>query len=145
MKIIDIVKLTNKYLAGEQLTYDRLLPFLDAVVDDINNSLSSTFPAFSSITFSQENANTVTYSAIPDRYIRSVICVGAAHKFFLVDDEGVDNAQGLGNTYHANLFYMTRDYLEKVPEFYQNDTSGGVVLDEYGQTLADPFDMRGIL
>ena len=37
MKVVDIVRLTNKYLSGEQLTYNKLLPFLDATIDDINN------------------------------------------------------------------------------------------------------------
>ena len=41
MKVVDIVKLSNKYLAGEQLTYPKLLPFLDAVIDDIKLVLLS--------------------------------------------------------------------------------------------------------
>ena len=47
MKVVDIVRLTNKYLSGEQLTYNKLLPFLDATIADINNELNSTYPSIS--------------------------------------------------------------------------------------------------
>ena len=46
MKVRDIVKLTNTYLAGEQLVYQKLIPFYDAVIDDINSRLNSTYPSF---------------------------------------------------------------------------------------------------
>ena len=59
MKIVDILKLTNKYLSGEQLTYNKLLPFLDAVIDDINNELNSTYPSFSQL-------ETMTHSDVYD-------------------------------------------------------------------------------
>ena len=49
MKIKDIVKLTNTYLAGEQLVYQKLVPFYDAVIDEINSRLNSTYPTFSSL------------------------------------------------------------------------------------------------
>lgn len=131
MKIKDIVKLTNTYLAGEQLTYQKLMPYLDAVIDDINSKLSATFPPFSTIAFTPEMAANIEYDAFPDRYVRSVIPVGAAYKYYLIDEEGVDNSQDLGYRYETNLFYMLRDYVEQVPPYYQSDTKGSVRLPEW--------------
>ena len=44
MLVNDIVKRVNQELAGEQLVYTRIKPFLDEVIDDINANLNSTFP-----------------------------------------------------------------------------------------------------
>ena len=81
MKVIDIVKLSNKYLAGEQLTYPKLLPFLDAVIDDINSELNATYPSFSSLAIEGNPTSTDVYDCFPDHYIRSVVCIGVASKF----------------------------------------------------------------
>lgn len=126
MKVIDIVKLSNKYLAGEQLTYSKLLPFLDAVIDDINNELNSTFPSFSSLAIDGQPSKNDVYDVFPDHYIRSVVCIGAASKFYTMDEEGIISAEGYEMTYRQNLFYMLRDYVEHVPEFFQSDSKGGV-------------------
>lgn len=130
MKIRDIVKLTNKYLAGEQLTYAKLLPFLDEVIDDINNTLSSTYPSFTSLGI--EDAPTVddVYDYFPDSYIRSVVAIGAASKFYIMDEEGVDPATDYSLTYRTNLFYMERDFLDHVPELYQSDSTGSTRINE---------------
>ena len=127
MKVIDIVKLSNKYLAGEQLTYNRLLPFLDAVIDDINNKLNSTYPAFSVVCPPERlsEQHNMAYTCFPDGYIRSVVCLGAASKFYTADEEGNIMAEGYETKYQENLFYMMRDFVDHVPQFYQSDSTGG--------------------
>jgi hypothetical protein len=126
MKVIDIVKLSNKYLAGEQLTYPKLLPFLDEVIDDINNELNATFPSFSSLAIDGNPTAEDYYDCFPDRYIRSVVCIGVASKFYTMDEEGIISAEGYEMKYQQNLFYMVRDYVEQVPEFFQSDSTGSV-------------------
>jgi len=126
MKIIDIIKLTNKYLAGEQLTYPKLVPFFDAVIDDINSELNATFPSFASLAIDRMPESNDVYDFFPDRYIRSVVCIGAASKFYTTDDEGIISAEGYEMTYRQNLFYMVRDYIEHVPPFFRSDSSGSV-------------------
>ena len=88
MKVRDIVKLTNTYLAGEQLVYQKLIPFYDAVIDEINSRLNSTYPSFSSLEFTSLEGDDAVYDYFPDKYIRSVVALGAAHKFYEMDEEG---------------------------------------------------------
>ena len=123
MKITDIVTLTNTKLAGEMLLLEELLPYFDDVIDDINTKLNSTFP-----TFTQHRAEQIAqevstleqdYSLFPDTYIRNVVVLGAAYKFYLTDEEGIDSAQMYGVLYNTNLFYMQRDYSENVPTQYR--------------------------
>lgn len=130
MKVKDIVKLTNTYLAGEQLVYQRLVPFYDAVIDDINNRLSSTYPSFSSLELTDLDGDTAVYEYFPDQYIRSVVALGAAHKFYEMDEEGVVYDSAYEQDYERALFYMTRDHIDHVPEIFQSDTTGGVIIRE---------------
>lgn len=134
MKVIDIVKLTNKYLAGEQLVYAKLLPFYDAVIDDINNRLNSTYPSFTSLGISNLDDDDAVYEYFPDRYIRSVVALGAAHKFYEMDEEGVVYDTSYEQDYERALFYMTRDYIDQVPEIFQSDSKGSVLISD------SPFD-----
>ena len=76
MKIIDIVKLVNTYLAGEHLTYQKMLPYLDATIDDINDKLNSSYPPFSALPYTSDTATTIAYNMFPDKYIRSVVAPG---------------------------------------------------------------------
>lgn len=126
MKIRDLVKLTNTYLAGEQLVYHRLVPFYDSVIDEINSRLDSTFPSFSSFDFDLSDPD-VAYDFFPDKYMRSVVALGAAHKFYEMDEEGVVYDTSYEQDYERNLFYMTRDYIEQVPEEFQADNTGSVI------------------
>lgn len=128
MKVKDIVKLTNMYLAGEQLVYQKLVPFYDAVIDDINNRLSSTYPSFSSLEITDLDADTAIYDYFPDAYVRSVVALGAAHKFYTMDEEGMVYDQAYEQKYEEALFYMTRDHIDHVPEIFQSDTTGGVIV-----------------
>ncbi len=126
MKIKDLVKLTNTYLTGEQLVYQKLIPFYDAVIDDVNSRLNATFPSFSSLDVTSLDADTAVYDYFPDRYVRSVVALGAAHKFYVMDEEGITYDQEYSRKYEEALFFMTRDYIEQVPEIYQSDSPGSV-------------------
>lgn len=128
MKVKDIVKLTNTYLAGEQLVYQKLLPFYDAVIDDINSKLNSTYPSFSSLEITDLDADTAVYDYFPDQYIRSVVALGAAHKFYVMDEEGVSYDEAYARKYEEGLFCMTRDHIDHVPEIFQSDSTGGVLI-----------------
>ena len=141
MKVIDIVKLSNKYLAGEQLTYSKLLPFLDEVIDDINSRLNSCYPSFTSLGIEGNPSNDVVYNCFPDRYIRSVVCLGAANKFYMMDEEGIIASEGYEYKYQENLFYMMRDWIEKVPMYYRSDSKGSVrTPEELAPVHHLPFD-----
>lgn len=123
MVLQNIVRFVNDKLAGEMLTRDELLVHLDSVVDDINTKLNSKFPSFSEFT-SDRYEQYPDYNFFPDKYIRSVVIPGVAHKVFVTDEEGIDTATSYGNEYYANLFYMERDYLVLVPEEFREDTKG---------------------
>ena len=120
MYIDQIVSGVNTKLAGETLTYNQMRLFLDECIDDINRELDANFPTFDGLTESSE------YTAIPDKYIRSVIIVGAAFKFYITDEEGAVTAPQYGWDYKDNLFYMKRDYSCQVPEAYRNAEAGYV-------------------
>ena len=47
MYINDIVSGVNAKLAGEQLTFEEMVLFLDETIDDINRELNACYPAFS--------------------------------------------------------------------------------------------------
>lgn len=135
MKLKDIVKLTNTYLTGEQLVYQKLVPFYDAVIDDINSGLNSTFPAFSDLVFDGLDSSEAVYNYFPDRYVRSVVALGAAHKFYTMDEEGVAYDETYDREYNTNLFYMIRDYIDQVPEIFQSDSPGSVPIADFPNEL----------
>ena len=145
MKVKDLVKLTNTYLAGEQLVYQKLIPFFDEVIDDINNRLSSTYPSFSSLELTNLDGDDAVYDYFPDQYLRSVVAVGAAHKFYIMDEEGVNYDEEYARKYEEALFYMTRDHIDHVPKIFQSDTTGGVLIHEDWYSDFDPIICPGML
>lgn len=128
MLVSEIVKRVNQELAGEQLVYTKLKPFLDSVIDDINTNLNSIFPTFSDLGTALDGGTVMDYDFFPDKYIRSVVIKGAAYKFYVMDEEGESIAQQYAVDYQTNLFYMVRDYIDKVPEEYQSDSTGSIKL-----------------
>jgi hypothetical protein len=140
MRFSNIIERINKKLAGEMLEYNELDMFLDEVVDDINSRLNSCYPAFSEIDaihypdhmilHTNPDGTTTTidkeYDFFPERYIRSVVVVGAAYKFYLNDEEGMDTAQAYGFEYKNALFEMQRDFIEYVPERWRTDPISAV-------------------
>ena len=89
MRINEIVSRTNEKLAGETLMYSQLEVFFDEVIDDINAKLNSKFPAFSEFFDSSKLNSNEEYNCFPDKYIRTVVVVGAAYKFYCTDEEGI--------------------------------------------------------
>ena len=136
---MELIRLTNKYLAGEQLVYNQLAPYFDEVIDDINAKLNSTFPSFTDIDLEVLSPGDVEYNYFPDKYLRSVVAIGAAYKFYVMDEEGISTAEQYGMKYQENLFYMMRDYIEQVPEEYQSDSKGSLVISI--DNAAEPLPM----
>ena len=121
MKIIDIVAGVNTLLAGETLTLNQMRLFLDSVIDEVNDKLSSKFPAFEGLTESGE------YTYFPNNFIRSVVIKGAAYKLYVADEEGTPTAVQYKFDYLDALFIMERDYSCKVPVEYQDYERGYIV------------------
>lgn len=124
MRLQDLVRLVNNRLAGEQLTFEQLRAFLDDTIFDINTRLDTKFPLFSEFnneTYPEQYPN---YNFFPDQYIRSVVSMGAAYKFYISDEEGIDTAPKYGQEYAKNLFYMERDYINLVPDIWRVDAQG---------------------
>ena len=138
MTIDKIVKGVNDALAGELLTYNELLPYLDSVIDDINADLDSTFPVLSDFTFENYPEHYPNYDFFPEKYIRSVLIKGAAYKFYVADEDGIPTAQQYQSQYIDDKFRMQRDYIEKVPEEFQAD-SGACVHDLCDVAWKDPW------
>lgn len=139
LTINDILNNVNTRLAGEMLSYDELKVHLDAVIDDINAKLSSKFPAFSEFS-AAKYPQYPNYDFFPNKFIRSVVCVGAAYKFYLTDEEGSTTAVEYGKEYAMNLFIMQRDYSNLVPEEYQ-DYEQGFLIDPNASTTTDVVDL----
>lgn len=114
MKLNSIVETFNTLLAGERHSYHQAKIYLDKAIDDINAQLNTTFPAFSELPEGKAE-----YDFFPDRYLRSVVCVGAAWYYFTTDEEGISTAPQYQMDYDRGLFYMVRDYFNLVPEEYQ--------------------------
>lgn len=148
MHIANLVNLINHKLADELLSQTQLLMHMDSVVDDINAKLNTVFPTFSEI-IAKEGVNNPDYQAIPDKYLRSVVVVGAAHKYYEVDEEGNVSAQMFAQDYQQQLFYMLRDYSLSIPTEYRAEAvQGAIELDNEklgtpGLTLGSnlPFDI----
>lgn len=120
MDINTLVKLTNQRLAGETLLYNQLEAYFDDVIDKINSELNASFPTFSEHRERNQTDNGIPpYTYFPDKYIRSVVSLGAAVNFYTVDEEGINTAQQMQMEYLENLFIMKRDYSEQVPEEYK--------------------------
>lgn len=120
MTLSKIVTRINALLADELYPYEYLEIYLDDVVDDINERLSATFPSFSEVVDEKTPMN-FDYNFIPEKYIRTVIIKGAAFKFFIKDEEGIETAQAYGRDYQIALFNMQRDYMTEVPEEFKAD------------------------
>ena len=135
MLLTDIKNLTNSRLAGEQLSYSTLLPYFDAVVDEINSKMHSCFKTFSEVN-KTGIGNPASYEEFPDRYIRTVVCIGAAYKWYIDDEEGIETAAALGMQYENNLFIMLRDYGPLIPEEKQQHNASGFFQDPYEKEAA---------
>lgn len=122
MLLTELRTLINMKLAGERLSYPEMRPLLDEVIDDINQELNTIYPAFSELPNDADK-----YQYFPERYMRSVVVVGVAHKFYVQDEEGVSNASEFEARYIKNLFLFCRDYRSSVPDEYKESTNAGKI------------------
>ena len=151
MHIQVLVNLINHKLADELLSQTQLLMHMASVIDDINAQLNSTFPTFSEV-IQKEGVNNPDYQYIPDKYLRSVVVVGAATKYYEIDEEGNITAQLFAQDYRQQLFYMLRDFSMSIPEEYRAKDQGIIGLSDEdmntpGLRLSSnsPFDSDGTL
>ncbi len=140
MKIATLVDTVNRgYIASDYLRWPDCKYYMDAVVDDINDMLQSKYPTFSEwAEFCEEwndlvvehglpdkyLRNAEVYDAFPNRYLRSVVALGTAVKFYERDEEGEQIANQYQFKYSQALFVMTRDFHELVPRFFRNEHGG---------------------
>ena len=135
MKLDEIVQLTNIKLADELCSYIELKPYFDMVVDEINATMNTVFPVFPTLPLTTDE-----YTAFPDQYVRSVVVPGAAHKYYVADEEGSATATQYATDYQSGMFYMLRDYSHCVPEEYMADRQQGSVRAQWDEDYGD----RGI-
>ena len=126
MRVGQIVNLINKHLADEFCSPAELMNYMDRVIDDINTRLNSKFPTVSEVMEAAGSTTDPDYNMFPDKYIRSVLVVGSAYKYYVTDEEGNVTAQQYGAEYNQNLFYMERDYSFSIPEIYRESEQGFV-------------------
>lgn len=132
MKLSDLVKLTNEKLDGERFSEAQLINYMDAVIYDINEALSAVYP-----TFTEAKAlpgYDGTYTLLPDLYLRNLVPVGAALKYYQSEEEG----EGVARTYEQNyamaLFVIKRDYMEQVPEIFHALNRGILDISKWNQS-----------
>lgn len=142
MLISTLVQNINSQLAGELLSIGELTVFVDKAIDDINTRLNTKFPVLTDVITEIQKAGSqkFEYNALPDKYIRTVVVPGAVFKYYTTDEEGAAVAPKYEEEFLKGLFYMERDYLNLVPEEYQETTDQGWIrgngileLDEYNR------------
>lgn len=99
-------------------------------------------PDFGKPMFLRDNTK---YDAFPDKYLRDVVALGVAVKFYTRDEEGEQIAMDYQNRYEMALFKMTRDYHNQVPWYFQEHT-GGYIDFSYNREQG-PWDLvpRGVV
>lgn len=141
MKYNILVGLISKHLADEIVSEGEMLSYMDRVIDDINTRLNTVFPTFTE--YKEDNkeltAELLDYTAIPDKYLRSVVVPGAAYKYYTTDEEGSYAAPKYEEEYRTALFYMERDFSFRIPEQYRADEQGYVEIDGSDSGLVVPF------
>lgn len=162
MKTNDIITEVNKNLNGERLNLADLKTHLDAVIGDINDALSACYPTFTEAqTLPGFDGN---YNFFPDHYVRTVVVIGTAFKYYQNEEEGETIASEYSNQYQLALFTFKRDFLGQVPEIFlrsnggyldmgwtpsyaQQSTGGDLTSDLFGgrdtTTLIGPMGPRG--
>lgn len=127
MKISTLVQNINAQLAGELLSIGELTVFVDKAIDDVNTRLNTKFPVLSDVIEKTKTDGAVSfeYTALPDKYIRTVIVPGAVFKYYTTDEEGAAVAPKYEEEFLKGLFYMERDYLNLVPPEYQESLEQG--------------------
>lgn len=128
MKHTDILALLNKKLNDEKLTWQQAVRFLDSTIDDINRELHSVYPTFT--VAETLPGYTQNYNFFPDQYVRDVVVIGGAYKFYADEEEGEPIARVFQSEYASALFYMKRDWMSQVPTLFQQSDGGTLTLGE---------------
>lgn len=130
-KLVDTINRT--YIPSDYLRQPDVYYFMDRVIDDINERLQACYPTFTewedfvevwNENFPDDPKDRTKYDVIPDKYLRTVVALGTALYFYTSDEEGEQIAYDYQQKYEQQLFYMIRDYLELVPEMFQNNEGG---------------------
>lgn len=142
VKTIDqvISKISTYYITSDTVDRYHMIGQMDKVINDINDRMQTLFPQFSDWQayadwFNAEYADEIAagtytpldgtkYTAFPQRYVDSVITVGAARFYYMSDEEGEVVASDYFREYEKNISAMVRDYLNQVDELYINDQGG---------------------
>ena len=152
MKYNTIVGLISKHLADELVSESEMLSYMDRVIDDINTRLNTIFPTFTEFKekyLEDASANSadlidLDYTAIPDKYIRTVVVPGAACKYYITDEEGSYAAPKYEEDYRLGLFYMERDYSFSVPAQYRADSQGYLASQDNDEGIVVPGFRGGL-
>lgn len=144
MLIATLVQNINSQLAGELLNISELTVFVDKAIDEINTRLNTAFPVLSDeiAKIQEKGSQKFEYNAIPDKYIRTVVVPGAAFKYYTTDEEGAAVAPKYEEEFLKGLFYMERDYLNLVPEKYQESLDQGWIRGN-GILESDEYNRQG--
>lgn len=144
MLISTLVQNINSQLAGELLSIGELTVFIDKAIDEINTRLNTKFPVLSDVIASIQAAGSQSfeYNCIPDKYIRTVVVPGAVFKYYTTDEEGAAVAPKYEEEFLKGLFYMERDYLNLIPEEYQESLEQGWVRGN-GILESDEYNRQG--
>jgi hypothetical protein len=144
MLISTLVQNINSQLAGELLSIGELTVFIDKAIDDINIRLNTKFPVLTDVIVTAQGAGSTKfeYNCIPDKYIRTVVVPGAVFKYYTTDEEGAAVAPKYEEEFLKGLFYMERDYLNLVPEEYQESLDQGWVRGN-GILESDEYNRQG--
>ena len=135
--------INNNYIISENLRSVELMGYMDIVIDDINDRLQASFPVLSEwkdyvTTYNTEHhldldyipLDVDVYTAIPARYLRSIVAIGAALNFFTNDEEGEQVSNKYYIQYERNMFNMIRDFHDLVPTEFKV-TNGGYISNRY--------------
>ena len=156
-KIIDYVN--RSFIASDYVREPDVYYYMDLVIDDINERLQATFPTFTEWGDFVDKWNKAVdeqhlpylhrdntkYDAFPDTYLRSVVALGTAVKFYTRDEEGEQIALDYQNRYEGALFKMQRDYLNQVPEYFQDNTGGLIDFSYVHEEAPEDLVPRGVV
>lgn len=139
MDINKIIQLLNDTLAGETLTEREALTYLDFAIDDINGELNSAYPTFTEFRDIEDSGS--SYDLFDDRYIRNTVIPGAAWRFYVIDEEGLQTAVQHKEDFDKGKFKMLRDMLYTIPDKYRADDEQGFII---GNPTNDTVGNRGL-
>lgn len=114
MRIEVLTELINHQLADEIVSTAMLQIFMDSVIDDINAKLNAKFPTITE--WLATTVDTSDYTAIPDRYLRSVVVPGTAFKYYVMDEEGTYAAPKYEQQYREALLLCFETTLCRSPK-----------------------------